>query len=84
MLHLWVNLSLIVLVFMICLVMYGSAYSSHSRNNPIYAGSGGRRVLRGGSWDNVPVNARASNRYDDSPDYRFFYIGFRLVAEGSK
>jgi formylglycine-generating enzyme required for sulfatase activity len=38
------------------------------------------RVLRGGSWLNIQVYARAVNRYINHPDYRFVLYGFRLVC----
>jgi hypothetical protein len=38
------------------------------------------RVLRGGAWFNVPVNARADNRFRNRPDNRYDSIGFRLCC----
>jgi formylglycine-generating enzyme required for sulfatase activity len=40
-----------------------------------------RRVVRGGSWDADPRNCRSASRYDFTPDFRFDYIGFRVVCE---
>lgn len=37
------------------------------------------RSLRGGSWFYVAQDLRSANRYDDSPAYRFSFVGFRLV-----
>jgi predicted phosphodiesterase len=37
------------------------------------------RVLRGGSWGILAESCRVSNRGYDSPDYRGYFIGFRLV-----
>ena len=37
------------------------------------------RVLRGGSWINYPRYARVAYRYRITPDYRFNYVGLRLV-----
>lgn len=37
-------------------------------------------VLRGGSWNNNPDNARASNRNRNHPDERNNNIGFRVVS----
>jgi formylglycine-generating enzyme required for sulfatase activity len=38
------------------------------------------RVLRGGSWYNGATNARSANRFKYGPDFRFNYVGFRVVA----
>ena len=56
-----------------------SAYRSHSKNNPIYTGSGARRVLRGGSWGSDPRYVRAALRGRDTPDVRRSVLGFRLA-----
>ncbi|MBL8796393.1 MAG: SUMF1/EgtB/PvdO family nonheme iron enzyme [Candidatus Accumulibacter sp.] len=39
----------------------------------------GRRVLRGGSFDNPPANLRSANRDDDDPENRNRNNGFRCV-----
>ncbi len=41
----------------------------------------GARVLRGGSWDYLPVWARSALRNRDAPDYRDSLIGFRLARD---
>ena len=38
-----------------------------------------RRVLRGGSWDNLPEFLRAALRFRYSTGLRFFYLGFRVA-----
>lgn len=38
-----------------------------------------RRVLRGGSWFNVPQLVRSANRFRHTPEFRFINIGFRLA-----
>jgi formylglycine-generating enzyme required for sulfatase activity len=38
------------------------------------------KVLRGGSWDNDPRNCRSALRLRINPNYRFNYIGFRVVC----
>lgn len=43
------------------------------------SGDCGRRVERGGSWSNVPSNARAALRFGDQPDFRDSNLGFRLA-----
>jgi formylglycine-generating enzyme required for sulfatase activity len=37
------------------------------------------RVVRGGSWDNIPMSMRSAYRYGYSPDGRSFNTGFRLA-----
>jgi formylglycine-generating enzyme required for sulfatase activity len=37
------------------------------------------RIIRGGSWYNLPVFLRAANRFSSDPDYRYFYRGFRVA-----
>jgi formylglycine-generating enzyme len=49
-------------------------------DNPTGAATGSHRVNRGGSWGNFPEDCRAANRYNDTPTYRFHYVGFRLVS----
>jgi len=41
--------------------------------------SGGRRVVRGGSWYDVDDLCRVSNRFDNNADFRYNDIGFRLA-----
>ena len=42
-------------------------------------GDCGRRVLRGGSWNLLPEDLRASDRLRNSTDIRNYLLGFRLV-----
>jgi sulfatase modifying factor 1 len=57
-----------------------TAYSSDSRNNPLYAGSGTYRVFRGGSWYDHPRRVRATYRsLNLFPSGRYFFLGFRLA-----
>jgi formylglycine-generating enzyme required for sulfatase activity/uncharacterized caspase-like protein len=37
------------------------------------------RVMRGGSWNVNSRNCRSANRFRDYADYRYYYVGFRLV-----
>ncbi len=39
-----------------------------------------RRVLRGGSWGDLPWDARSANRFGGSPDGRVYGMGFRVVC----
>lgn len=54
-------------------------YSSEKQANPIGPSSGVYRVNRGGSWSSNPLCCRVAYRYDDSPAYRNFNLGFRLA-----
>lgn len=40
-----------------------------------------RRVFRGGSWVNQPRHVRSANRNWFRPDYRHYYVGFRLAQD---
>ena len=37
-------------------------------------------VLRGGSWNNNPINLRTANRNNNTPDNRNNNIGFRCAS----
>jgi formylglycine-generating enzyme required for sulfatase activity len=43
--------------------------------------AGGRRVIRGGCWNDYPVLLRSTVRREYDADYRFNYIGFRLAQD---
>ncbi len=63
-----------------CSDWYGDGYyRSSPRDNPQGPSSGGFRVLRGGSWYDSARYSRASVRLMLNPDYRYNYVGFRLV-----
>ncbi|NET57046.1 MAG: formylglycine-generating enzyme family protein [Symploca sp. SIO2E6] len=38
------------------------------------------RLLRGGSWGNLPRNCRSADRYGYGSDYRFSKFGFRVAV----
>ena len=51
------------------------------KNNVIQLLSDKRtRVLRGGSWSNIPWICRSADRDWGDPDLRFIYFGFRVVC----
>jgi formylglycine-generating enzyme required for sulfatase activity len=54
-------------------------YQRSTERNPKGPDSGTTRVLRGGSWFNVPVNLRTASRDSSTPDFRFNLIGFRCA-----
>ena len=39
-----------------------------------------KRLLRGGSWFNYPVNCRSATRGNNNPDYRNITVGFRVCC----
>ncbi len=57
-------------------------YQNSPRNNPKGPDSGDYRVLRGGSWGNIPNGLRTANRHKDRPDsQRRMVYGFRLALD---
>ena len=61
-----------------CQDWYGS-YSSSWQRNPQGSNSGSYRVYRGGSWISNARSCRVSFRNRFTPDYRNYYLGFRLA-----
>jgi formylglycine-generating enzyme required for sulfatase activity len=57
------------------------AYSAESQVDPQGPAEGDNRMLRGGSWSNEARFLRASSRNWDTPDGRFYNIGFRCVGD---
>jgi formylglycine-generating enzyme required for sulfatase activity len=53
-------------------------YKEAPLDNPQGPSSASDRVLRGGSWNDVPQNARSANRHGFTPDDRLLSLGFRL------
>ncbi len=47
--------------------------------DPTGAASGSRRVLRGGSWYDDPVDARVAFRFRNDPGNRYYNLGLRLL-----
>ncbi|MBZ4194798.1 MAG: SUMF1/EgtB/PvdO family nonheme iron enzyme [Candidatus Contendobacter sp.] len=62
-----------------------SLYDKDSRVAPVQsceAMTGEREfVVRGGSWNDEPRNVRSADRHRSPPDFRDYYLGFRLVRE---
>jgi len=67
-------------VFEWCSDWYGD-YPSTPLTDPRGPSSGDNRVLRGGSWVNVPNDVRCAFRRYDPPKCRYHLYGFRLVME---
>jgi len=59
-----------------------SYYSNSSKDNPQGPSSGSHRVLRGGSWFDIPGDVRAAGRLRGDPGYRDSSTGFRVVLSG--
>ena len=55
-----------------------SEYSSSPQTDP-RGPERGSRVLRGGSWGNLPRYVRSAYRRDDNPALANLYYGFRVV-----
>ncbi len=56
-------------------------YPSGRLTNPRGPDTGSSRVLRGGSWNDVPHVVRCAYRKNLTPGYRFINVGFRLLLE---
>ena len=54
-------------------------YPTGSVTDPEGPSTGSNRVARGGSWYYYAGYVRSADRRDDSPGYRHYNIGFRLV-----
>jgi formylglycine-generating enzyme required for sulfatase activity len=55
-------------------------YSGTPQTNPTGPTVGTPRVIRGGCWGDTAHGVRASYRNGYNPDYRSFFLGFRLAA----
>lgn len=58
---------------------YHDNYNGAPTDGSAWQGDSANRVLRGGSWDSVPQNARAAIRNGFKAALRVNYIGFRLA-----
>ena len=56
-------------------------YPAESQQDPTGPKSGTQKVVRGGSWDNIPRGVRVSLRVRSGPAFRSDYIGFRCSGE---
>ena len=55
-------------------------YAKESGKNPQRGPQAAFRVVRGRGWSYTAWYCRSSYRYWFDPSYRYFYLGFRLVA----
>ncbi|MDR1613594.1 MAG: formylglycine-generating enzyme family protein [Planctomycetota bacterium] len=67
-------------VFEWCSDWYGD-YDLAKAIDPQGVSSGSRRVVRGGSWFNIPWFCRSANRFRIEPGGRLGDIGFRVVLD---
>lgn len=56
---------------------YDGSETRHSSKNDANA----LRMDRGGSWYSLPARVRSAFRYRTSPDFRIYYLGFRLAQD---
>lgn len=65
-----------------CASVYDEAYDGLECLNAGHAGDDPReRVVRGGSWHNVPGGLRSALRNKLRPGYHYLRVGFRIVRE---
>ncbi|GAB4450568.1 MAG: hypothetical protein Kow00120_20860 [Anaerolineae bacterium] len=58
------------------------ASEAATQADPTGPASGTRRVVRGGSWQDAPLNIRAASRAALEPDAMLDTVGFRCAVEG--
>ena len=63
-----------------CHDWYGE-YSGESQVNPSGPASGSWHSVRGGSWGTNAIHLRSANRTFTSPDYQYYFLGFRCVRK---
>ena len=54
-------------------------YTAAERKDPLGPATGSARVVRGGSFLNIPYDLRGANRYRSAPEVRDPSLGFRVV-----
>lgn len=59
-------------------------YQQSPEANPMGPASGDKRVIRGGSWADLPVALRVTSRVSAEPDYEDRTIGFRCAMDAPK
>ena len=61
-----------------------SYYTSESQTNPTGPDSGSSRVRRGGSWNYSEHTCRVSYRGNNTPSFRYNYLGLRLCLSADE
>jgi formylglycine-generating enzyme required for sulfatase activity len=59
-------------------------YQKSSEKNPTGPSQGEKRVLRGGSWADLPAALRVTARFSAEPDYEDRTMGFRCAMTATK
>ena len=59
-------------------------YSKSPEKNPTGPDKGEKKVLRGGSWADLPIGLRVSARMSAEPDFQDRTIGFRCAMDNQK
>jgi len=62
-----------------CQDSYDPNYYKNSPAKDPFGGPGGERVVRGGSWDNAPVDCRSAFRNHTFPEHHSHNDGFRVL-----
>ena len=71
-------------VFEWCADWYSNSYYTvDPQTDPTGPTTGTVRVFRGGSWKNLPDYSRIANRVNYSPNYRSYYVGFRVCVNNN-
>jgi hypothetical protein len=58
---------------------WAGGYTVQQQTDPLGPPTGSARVVRGGSFFNLPYDLRSVNRYSSAPDVRNAALGFRVV-----
>ena len=64
-----------------CADWYADSYANANNTDPQGPASGTSRVLRGGSWCDLPQLCRSARRLRSSPGFRVIDLGFRVVVD---
>ena len=64
-----------------CADWYADSYANGHARDPVGPARGNDRILRGGTWYDLPEHCRSARRARHGPDTRFEEIGFRVVVE---
>jgi formylglycine-generating enzyme required for sulfatase activity len=59
-------------------------YQKGPEKNPMGPASGDKRVLRGGSWADLPAALRVTARFSAEPEFEDRTIGFRCAKTVAK